>query len=174
MRKIPTIMNVKNLYRRLLCTTAFCAVLLASGGAQAFQLQDMDGERVNLLDYVGDGSWTLMMFWATDCVACEEQKPALEAFHHLHRGEVAKVVGVVTDGFEKKDEIDKLMALHDPSYPNLVVFTDVFRRQYQELTNKPFRVTPTFLVFGPDGQLRGNLYGYIDFNAISQHVTSQN
>ncbi len=167
-------MKLKNLYRRLLCSAVVCAALMGMSQAHAFLLQDMEGERVDLMDYVGDGSWTLMMFWATDCVACEQQKPALEAFHRMHHGADAKVVGVVTDGFELKDEIDDLMAKHDPSYPNLVVYSDVFFKQYEELTNKSFRVTPTFLLFGPNGELKGNLYGYVDFNAISQHVTSQN
>ncbi len=167
-------MNMNKLSRRFLCATALSIALAVSGTAQAFELQDLEGERVNLLDYVGDGRWTLMMFWATDCIPCEEQKPALEAFHRLHQNSAAKVVGVVTDGLKNREEMDKLMALHAPTYPNLVVFDDVFHRQYNELTNKDFRATPTFLVFSPDGQLRGNLYGYIDFNAISQHVTSQN
>lgn len=164
----------KRTYSRFSLMMALLSCLLAGNSAQAFQLQALDEERVNLMDYVGDGRWTLVMFWATDCIPCEEQKPALEAFHQQLSPNQASVVGVAIDGMENKVEIDKLNKLHDPSYPNLVVFTDVFYRQYQELVGKPFRTTPTFLVFGPNGQLQGNLYGYIDFDALTRHVTAQN
>ncbi|MFK8083083.1 MAG: TlpA family protein disulfide reductase [Granulosicoccus sp.] len=164
----------KRLHHHLLLLLALLPVLLLSHPLHAFQLQSMDEERVNLLDYVGNDRWTLVMFWATDCVPCEEQKPALEAFHQQHGDAVASVVGVAIDGMENRDEIDKLNQLHDPSYPNLVVFTDVFHRQYQELVGKPFRTTPTFLVFDAQGELQGNLYGYIDFEALSRHIVAQN
>lgn len=161
-------------YRRHLQVMVLMACLIVSNLVHAFQLQALDEQRVNLMDYVGDERWTLVMFWATDCIPCEEQKPALEAFHRQHSDSIASVVGVAIDGMENRDEIDKLNKLHDPSYPNLVVFTDVFHRQYQELVGKPFRTTPTFLVFDSNGQLQGNLYGYIDFDALTQHITTQN
>jgi len=164
-------MNKKR-FMRLLSAVSLLSGMLVFNAASAFQMQSMDASRVDLLDYVGQGSWTIVMFWSTDCVACEEQKPAFEAFHQEHNDGVANVVGVAIDGMENKDEIDVLMDLHDPTYPNLVAFTDVFHRQYQELVGKPFRITPTFLVFDRDGKLQGNLYGYIDFPALSQHVAS--
>jgi len=151
----------------------FIGCLLLCNIAQAFQLQSMDASRVNLMDYMGDDSWTVVMFWATDCIPCEEQKPALEAFHQKHKNGIAKVVGVVIDGMESKSEIDVIMNHHAPTYPNLVAFNDVFHRQYNELVGRPFRTTPTFLVFDPTGTLQGNLYGYIDFEALSQHVSQQ-
>ncbi|MFK7992693.1 MAG: TlpA family protein disulfide reductase [Granulosicoccus sp.] len=163
-----------------LLTRQFCpAVVLSlclciSHVTHAFQLQALDESRVNLMDYVNKDRWTLVMFWATDCIPCEEQKPALEAFHRQHSASLATVVGVAIDGMENREEIDKLNKLHDPSYPNLVVFTDVFHRQYKELVGKPFRTTPTFLVFDSKGQLQGNLYGYIDFDALTQHIATQN
>jgi len=173
MNKVSLLMG-KRAVRQLLWLLVLSPCWFISHSAHAFQLQAMDEQRVDLLDYVGDDRWTLIMFWATDCIPCEEQKPALEAFHQRLSPDVASVVGVAIDGMENRGEIARLNALHDPSYPNLVVFTDVFQRQYQELVGKPFRTTPTFLVFDPQGNLRGNLYGYIDFDALVQHVSTQN
>ncbi|MFK7857723.1 MAG: TlpA family protein disulfide reductase [Granulosicoccus sp.] len=162
------------LYRQFFWVAALLPCLLSSYAAQAFQLQALDEERVDLMDYISTDHWTIVMFWATDCIPCEEQKPALEAFHRQHSPQLASVVGVAIDGMENREEIDKLNKLHNPTYPNLVVFTDVFHRQYQELVGKPFRTTPTFLVFDGEGKLQGNLYGYIDFEGLSQHITAQN
>ena len=150
------------------------ALLLWAGLAQAFLLESLDKQRVDLLDYVGDGRWTIIMFWSTDCVACEEQKPAFEAFHRKHENTVAKVMGIALDGMENEAGIKKLIDLHEPSYTNLVVYTDVFYRQYEELVGKPFRITPTYLVFDPEGNVAGNIYGSMDFEALAVHVNAQN
>lgn len=137
-------------------------LLLSAGYSQAFQLQTMDAERVNLNDYVGDGQWTLVMFWSTDCIPCEQQKPMIEAFHQDHVGRDARVVGVALDGLEAREGIEMLIERHHPSYPNLVVFTDVFHRQYKELTGKDFRATPTYMLYDPAGELVGARSGVFE------------
>lgn len=137
-------------------------LLLLATQSHAFQLQSVDGKRVELDDYVGRGLWTLVMFWSTDCVPCEEQKPMIEAFHHDHAGSDARVVGVALDGIEMHDEIQRLIDKHQPSYVNLVVYTDVFHRQYKKMTGKDFRATPTYVLYDPSGQLVGVRTGPIE------------
>jgi len=133
-----------------------------STSSHAFQLQALDASRVNLNNYVGGGKWTLVMFWSTDCIPCEEQKPMIEDFHRQHHSKDARVVGIALDGHENYPGIKKLVDKHQPTYPNLVVFTDVFHRQYRELTGKDFRATPTYLLFSPDGRLAGARAGKIE------------
>jgi thiol-disulfide isomerase/thioredoxin len=136
----------------------------------AFQLQSLQAERVNLNDYVGDGRWTLVMFWSTDCIPCEQQKPMLEAFHRDHVNKDATVVGIALDGIDQLEGIEVLIKRHEPSYPNLVVFTDVFHRQFKELTGKDFRATPTYLLYAPDGSLAGVRAGPIERETIEAIV----
>ena len=155
------------------CLSVVLASTLVSTTANAFLLQNMDEQRVELMDYLDDDRWTLVMFWRRDCVQCEEQKPAFEAFYQQHKNLNATVLGIATDGMEYKDDIDALIAYNKPTYPNLVVFTDVFHRQYQELVGKPFRATPTFLLFDPQGNVRGSLFGYINFEEIAGYISSQ-
>ncbi|MFT4727925.1 MAG: thiol-disulfide isomerase/thioredoxin [Granulosicoccus sp.] len=158
--------------QRLIAGFAICLLLIASP-ASAFQLQSLKADRVNLNDYVGDGRWTLVMFWSTDCIPCEEQKPMIESFHQQHHKIDARVVGIALDGMENYAGIKKLVDHHNPSYPNLVIFTDVFHRQYKELTGKDFRATPTYLLFSPDGQLSGSKAGKIE-RSLLESVVSQN
>lgn len=112
------------------------------------------------------------MFWSTDCIPCEEQKPMIESFHQQHHEIDAHVVGIALDGMENYAGIKKLVDHHNPSYPNLVVFTDVFHRQYKELTGKGFRATPTYLLFAPDGQLNGSRAGKIE-RSLLESIVSQ-
>ena len=156
--------------RRLMVFVALASMLLGTGLVHAFQLQSMDASRVDLNDYVGGGRWTLVMFWSTDCIPCEQQKPMIEAFHHDHEAVDARVVGIALDGMEAREEIEKLVERHNPSYPNLVVFTDVFHRQFKELTGKDFRATPTYLLFDPSGNLAGTRTGMIERAALEAVV----
>ena len=156
---------IKCIVTLLLCLTVY--------PLHAFQLQSLDASRVNLNDYVGDGRWTLVMFWSTDCIPCEEQKPMIEAFHRDHHDSDAKVVGIALDGMEKLPGIQRLVDHHQPSYPNLVVFTDVFHRQYKELTGKDFRATPTYLLYDPQGALAGARAGRIERAMIESIVSGR-
>lgn len=144
------------------CNLMVLLLLSAVAPVHAFVLQDMNEQRVDLTDHVGDGRWTLVMFWSTDCIPCEQQKPMIEAFHRDHVANDAQVIGVALDGMENRAEIQRLIEHHEPSYPNLVVFTDVFHRQYNELTGKDFRATPTYLLFDPTGNLAGVRTGKIE------------
>ena len=158
-------------FQRLFAGVALGFFLIASP-ANAFQLESLEAQRVHLKDYIGDGRWTLVMFWSTDCIPCEEQKPMIEAFHQEHHKTDARVVGIALDGMENYKGIKELVDHHNPSYPNLVVLTDVFHRQYQEMTGKSFRATPTYLLFSPDGKLTGSRAGKIE-RAMLESVVSQ-
>jgi thiol-disulfide isomerase/thioredoxin len=157
---------------RLIAGFAICMLLVGSP-ASAFQLESLKSERVNLNDYVGDGRWTLVMFWSTDCIPCEEQKPMIESFHQKHHRIDARVVGIALDGMENYAGIKELVDHHEPTYPNLVVFTDVFYRQYKGLTGKDFRATPTYLLYSPDGQLAGSKTGKIERAMLESIVAQQ-
>jgi thiol-disulfide isomerase/thioredoxin len=113
------------------------------------------------------------MFWSTDCIPCEEQKPMIESFHQQHHKMDARVVGIALDGMENYAGIRELVDHHNPSYPNLVVFTDVFHRQYKELTGKGFRATPTYLLFAPDGELTGSRTGKIERSMLESIVSQK-
>lgn len=139
----------------------------------AFQMQTLQDTRTNLHDYLGDGRWTVVMFWERDCVACEAQKPLLEAFHQKYSGSRAKAIGVSIDGMEYLDYIQKNIARHQTSYPNLAVLTDVFHWQFEQETKKKYRLTPTYLLYFPDGKLAGVRHGSMDFNVLEQILNEE-
>lgn len=159
---------------RTMVQCALVMVLAISGvtSVQAFELKNLDEEVVDLLDYVHDDHWTLVMFWATDCVECERQKPAFEAFHTKYKGSLVSALGVAVDGVENKGLIDEKIALHNPTYPNLMAYSDVYERQFEELAGKPFFGSPRYLLFAPGGQLAAQYIVKIDFEEIAGKIAS--
>lgn len=133
---------------------AVTLLLLASMQAHAFLVSGFDGERINVQDYVGDGRWTVVMLWQLNCVPCEEQKPAMEAFHNKYKSSKAHVLGLVMDGHEYIPQIKQFIDKKPVEFPSLVVFGDVFNEQIMEETGKTFPVAPGYIVYSPDGQLK--------------------
>lgn len=163
----------RSLSGRLRTGLLLLTTILLSHNVVAFQLQDLHAERVHLSDFLIEGRWNLVMFWSTDCIPCEQQKPMIEAFHAAHKDTDAVVLGIALDGMENKAGIDLLIKKHNPSYPNLVVFTDVFARQFRELTGQDFRATPTYLLFTPEGEMAGVRAGPIDRELIEGVVAAE-
>lgn len=147
-----------------------CASLTAP--ALAFQMQGFDGSVQFLHDRTGEGRWTLVMIWSLDCIPCEQQKPMIADFHRAHASRAARVVGVATDGPVQRLALQAKLDHQALPYENLLAHPDVFARQYQEETGEAFRVTPTYLLYRPDGQLAGVHAGPIERDALEAVIQS--
>ena len=149
---------------------ALASLLVLLPRAHAFELQRLDAERTDLGRYVGGDRWTLVQLWTTDCIPCERQKPMLEAFHRDHVERDARVVGIALDGPKAIEAIEAIVARHEPSYHTLVAFDDVFGEQFSALTGKPFRATPTYLLYDPDGAYAGVHTGPIERERLERII----
>lgn len=147
------------------------ALLAFAAPLHAFELQRMDGARANLNDFIGGERWTLVQLWTTDCIPCERQKPMLETFHRDRVERDARVIGVALDGPAAMAEIEAIVARHNSSYTTLVAFDDVFDEQFAALTGKPFRATPTYLLYTPDGAYAGAHVGPIDLDRVERIIS---
>ncbi len=150
----------------------FICLGVVHGTGWAFELTDLDEKKVNLHDFTGDGRWTLVMFWATDCIPCEQQKPMIEAFHREHEKNKAHVVGVALDGIEKVNELRSIIKKNNTSYPNLVVYTDVYNEQFKHETGKEIRATPTYILYKPDGSYAGASTGPVTPQQLDSIVST--
>lgn len=62
---------------------------------EAVQLEDLEGNLVDLGDYIGKGKPVLLEFWATWCALCEELEPAMAAASREHGEELVILVVAV-------------------------------------------------------------------------------
>lgn len=115
-----------------------------------FYVDTFDGERVDLHDYVGDGKWTLVMYWGLNCSACELQKPKIESLHQTHSDKI-RVLGLVQNGINELEDINRVLDGNKVSFLNLLALSDVIEFQFLELTQYQLQTTPAYLLYKPDG-----------------------
>lgn len=148
-------------------------LLLVSVQANAFLVTDFDGNRIEVDDYIGNGRWTVVMLWQLNCVPCEQQKPAVEAFHDRHKSSNAHVVGLVMDGHEYIPQIQQFMSKKPTAFPSLVVFGDVFDDQIKSETGKHFPAAPGYIVYSPEGEIKLALNSIIEIDELIGYLESQ-
>lgn len=91
---------------------------MVSEGEQApnFALMDMDGERVELADYEGEG--VFLNFWGTFCPPCEDEMPYMEDEHQKYADEDVEILAVNVG--ESELTIDRFAQRHQLTFPILM------------------------------------------------------
>lgn len=81
------------------------------------QVEDLEGNTVQLLDYIGGGP-ALVEFWATWCENCEALQPQLDEIH-ARFGDRLKVVAVAVAVSQSVRRVRRHLEEHDAGYPYL-------------------------------------------------------
>lgn len=136
-------------------------------------LKDFDGSFHSLTEYTGQGKWTVVMMWASDCHACNAEAKQYVKFHKAHKDKDAEILGVSLDGVDKKGEALKFIQRHDVSFPNLIDEPQKVEQLYTSLTGQPWVGTPTFLVYSPSGELRAAQVGAVPTQIIESFMAKE-
>jgi len=157
--------------KRILLVLTLLAPFALYANVNDIQLQSLASKQISLNEVVNDGKYTLVMIWSTDCVACEEQKPMIQTFHTDYNETKANVVGIANDGMQLLDKINKLIRKNSPTYPNFVASPKTFFSEFEIATGRKFRATPTYIMFGPDGDILGVAVGKISRESLDKMVS---
>ena len=134
----------------------------------AFELEEFSGEKVKLDDMIGQGRWSLVMFWAHHCGVCKKEMPVFSEFHN-ERDDV-DVIGISIDGQQDKHLAQAFLETYQPSFVSYLSNLTIVAANYQAITEEAFRGTPTFLLFTPDGTLLGNNPGQLSIDALEKFI----
>ena len=147
--------------------------LLGAALANAADFKRLDNlEPGSIEDYKTPGKWLIVMLWASDCHICNREAHAYQDFHFAHSDDDASIVGLTLDGQGKIDAARSFVKRHGVEFPNLIGEPSAVAGYYQELTASPWLGTPTFLVFGPDGDLAAKQVGAVPVELIEQFIAS--
>ncbi len=86
--------------------------------APAAALEDLDGNPVQILDYVEEGKPTLIEFWASWCEICEALQPQLDQIQE-NWGSKVNIVAVAVAVSQSQRRVKRHVEDHDIPYPYL-------------------------------------------------------
>ncbi len=147
-------------------------LLLATPLAMAAEriFQDFDGQHHSMAEYTQSGKWLVVMFWASDCHTCNDEAHQYVAFHEKHKASDATVLGVSMDGYSHKAAAEEFIARNKVSFPNLIGDFEAIADWYMTLTESAWIGTPTFLVYGPTGELMAKQVGAVPTDLIENFI----
>ena len=115
-----------------------------------------DGSPVKFSDYVGQGKYVLVDFWASWCGPCKAEMPFLKSVYEKYKGDLFELVGVAV--WDKREDTEKAVPELGITWPVIYdaqkVPTDIYG----------INGIPHIILFGPDGtilarELRGEGIG---------------
>ena len=148
------------------------SVILLSAHSAGFtgQLYDLQGRQRNLSEFIGQGQWTVVMFWASDCHVCNAEVHDYVLFHDAFHDKQAAVLGISLDGHARKAEALRFIDRHMVDFPNLIGEPGTVAKLYTRLVGEPWLGTPSFLVFSPAGELRARQVGAVPAELIEAFI----
>lgn len=130
----------------LLSAIIFACLSACGGPADAV---DSHGDKIRLSDY--RGKWVFINYWATWCVPCRQEVPALEQLSQKYPDKIA-VIGINFDGVQ--DKILNMFAKDNGlTYP---LASQIGIAKYAKNT---ITAVPTTFVLDPQGNLVKTLVG---------------
>lgn len=134
---------------------------LVGRDAPAFALPRFeDGAEMRLADL--RGRIVIVNFWASWCVPCRDEVPALEAVWRRHRDAGVTVVGVNIQ--DRRSAAGEFLMTTRPSYPNVIDGTGATSIAYGI-----YGVPETFVI-DRDGRIRARHVGAITAETLAAHL----
>ena len=109
------------------------------------QGSDANGKPARLADFVGQGKYVLVDFWASWCLPCRDEAAAIKELYARYAGDNFEVVGVAVN--DKADAALNAAKEQQLPWPLLL---DVPIDQIEQYS---FQSIPQLFLFGPDGSI---------------------
>ena len=117
-----------------------------------FTIEDSDGKTVSFSEYVGNGKYVLVDFWASWCGPCKREIPNIRKAYEKYGPKGLEVLSVAV--WDKPEDTKAAAAQHG------VVWHQIINAQQTPTDIYNIQGIPQIMLFGPDGTiLKRNLRG---------------
>ncbi|MBQ8022034.1 MAG: TlpA family protein disulfide reductase [Bacteroidales bacterium] len=110
-----------------------------------FTIEEEDGTKVKLSDYVGKGKYMLVDFWASWCGPCKREMPYIKAAYDQFHGPKFDILSVAV-----WDEIEDTKKAA-PEFG--IVWNQIVNGQHIPTDLYGIQGIPHLILFGPDGTI---------------------
>lgn len=153
---------------KTLFLTLFAAVVLSSS---AFAFTEFDGEKTTIEDQIGDGKWTVLEVWASDCHACRMHMPEMVEFNG--KMENVRLLGVALDGQPGKKAAQSMIDEYNIPFKT-ILSNPIELNAWMELNAQESLVgTPTFMIFDPEGKLIALQAGILPTASLEKFINAK-
>lgn len=145
-----TFLKTQFLPQLLVITVAF--IFLSTS---AFAFTDLKGEKVEIEKQLGDGKWSIVELWGSDCHACRQHMPAMVEFDGKLKDKLknARIVGITLDGQKGIADAKSFIKDFDIKFKTIVSNPIEVNAWMQEVVGEGLVGTPTFILFNPEGKV---------------------
>jgi len=119
-----------------------------SGSVSHLSLDDIDGKRHYLSDYIGRKKAVVMTFWATWCVPCKDELPVLQKIYERERDRGLEILAIAMDGPETQAQVGSQAQQMGLTFPVLLDSDSRAVALYN-----PKRAAPMLRIFDADGRI---------------------
>ena len=138
---------------------------LQNKAAPAFDLPTLAGSRVTDADL--QGKWTVINFWNTWCVPCQQELPELKKFVKAHAGDdTVQTIGIVRDPQEPASVIGKYA---DATGMNWTIALDPGSKAALDFAT---RGQPESFLVAPNGEVLVYFYGPVTASVLDRAIAA--
>lgn len=158
-------------YSGLLRLGLLLACLIPGLAVGETPLKDFEGEPRTIEEFTGEGKWTVVKIWASDCHVCNREAHNYVDFHFVHSDQDARMLGISIDGWAGKTDAEAFIQRHKINFPNLIGNADAVADWFVQQTGARWAGTPTFLIYGPEGELKAQQIGAVPVELIEDFIS---
>jgi hypothetical protein len=132
-------------------------------------MTDINGNPLNVANYVGKGQWLIVEAWHSRCRICMKGMPAMVQANGSFPN--AKLIGVSLDGNRRTAQ--GIVKRFNINFPTIVSNTREFDQYLRKVAKRPLLGAPTYLIFSPTGKLKAVQSGKLSPRDIKSYLRSQ-
>lgn len=129
-----------------------------------FTVEDSDGKTVNFSDFVGNGKYVLVDFWASWCGPCKREIPNIKAVYDKYKGKDFNVLSVAV--WDRPEDTVAAAKEHGVTWSQIINAQSVPTEIYG------IEGIPHIMLIGPDGIiLKRDLRGEMIEEEVAKYVS---